>query len=108
MYHIINASRGLSFTAQLSEVDRGLRVWLGEEEKRGRRLVYCKVFLSDILNQYQSFIDSSLYREVLEPVNSTIVGQTPAAGTKIAMLASSGTIELIFKLCTSNLCSVNF
>lgn len=97
MYHIINASRGLSFTAQLSEVDRVLRVWLGEEEKRGRRLVYCKVFLSDILNQYQSFIDSSLYREVLEPVNSTIVGQTPAAGTKIAMLASSAAMsEMLF------------
>ncbi|KGI61297.1 endoribonuclease L-PSP [Prevotella sp. DNF00663] len=78
-------SRG-SFVERLGELYLAVGDYLDMEKLDGRSLCYCKIFLSDILNQHAQLLDSPLYIDLLSDNNCTIVEQAPADGSKISLL----------------------
>lgn len=89
---IFPEGKGL-FVSQLSEVGTTLKEYLDKESADGRRIVYSKVFLSDILNQYAELTASAAYVDLLSKSPCSTVGQTPLNGCKIAILVKTSDIE---------------
>ncbi len=78
-------SRG-TFAERLAELYLRLGDYLDMERLEGRRLQYCKIFLSDAQNQYQQLIESELYQEQLSPAFTSVVEQAPLDNSKITLL----------------------
>ncbi|EPT34725.1 Rid family hydrolase [Phocaeicola abscessus] len=85
-YEIIACRSRDSFAERMEEISARTISYLTEEQKHHRRLQYCKVFLSDIQNQYRQLIESKLYQEILSDAAPTIVEQVPLDGSKITLL----------------------
>lgn len=75
---------------QAADIARQLDAWLADNDLATDDIAYSKVFLSDILNQYDTLVASPLYRDRLAAHASTIVGQAPADGCKMALLVEAG------------------
>lgn len=78
-------SRG-AFAERLAELYLRVGDYLDMEKLEGRRLQYCKIFLSDAQNQYQQLIESELYQEQLSPAFTSVVEQAPLDNSKITLL----------------------
>ena len=89
-YKIFKAQQQGSFEQQTADIKQQLDSWLNDNQQTAGELRYCKVFLSDILNQYDTLKTSPLYRDCLAQHPCTIIGQAPADGSKIALLAEAG------------------
>ena len=89
-YKIFKAQQQGSFEQQTADIKQQLDSWLNDNQQTTGELRYCKVFLSDILNQYDTLKTSPLYQDCLAQHPCTIIGQAPADGCKIALLAEAG------------------
>ena len=88
-YQIFKTQQG-SLEQQTADIRQQLNSWLYDNRLTADDLRYCKVFLSDILNQYDTLKASPLYRDCLAQRPCTIIEQAPADGSKIALLAEAG------------------
>uniref|UniRef100_UPI004027FF42 Rid family hydrolase n=1 Tax=Prevotella sp. TaxID=59823 RepID=UPI004027FF42 len=88
-YQIFKTQQG-SLEQQTADIKQQLDSWLHDNRLTADDLRYCKVFLSDILNQYDTLKASPLYRDCLAKRPCTIIEQAPADGSKIALLAEAG------------------
>lgn len=88
-YQIFKTQQG-SLEQQTADIRQQLNSWLYDNRLTADDLRYCKVFLSDILNQYDMLKASPLYRDCLAQRPCTIIEQAPADGSKIALLAEAG------------------
>jgi enamine deaminase RidA (YjgF/YER057c/UK114 family) len=88
-YQIFKTGQG-SLEQQTADIKQQLDCWLHYNRLTTDELRYSKVFLSDILNQYDALKASSLYRYCLAQHPCTIIEQAPADGSKIALLAEAG------------------
>lgn len=88
-YQIFKTQQG-SLEQQTADIKQQLDSWLHDNRLTADDLRYCKVFLSDILNQYDTLKASPLYRDCLAMRPCTIIEQAPADGSKIALLAEAG------------------
>ncbi len=89
-YKIFKAQQQGSFEQQTADIKQQLDSWLNDNQQTAGELRYCKVFLSDILNQYDTLKASPLYQDCLAQRPCTIIEQAPADGSKIALLAEAG------------------
>ncbi len=88
-YQIFKTQQG-SLEQQTADIRQQLNSWLYDNRLTADDLRYCKVFLSDILNQYDTLKASPFYRDCLAQRPCTIIEQAPADGSKIALLAEAG------------------
>lgn len=88
-YQIFKTQQG-SLEQQTADIRQQLNSWLYDNRLTADDLRYCKVFLSDILNQYDTLKASPFYRDRLAQRPCTIIEQAPADGSKIALLAEAG------------------
>lgn len=88
-YQIFKTQQG-SLEQQTADIRQQLNSWLYDNRLTADDLRYCKVFLSDILNQYDTLKASPLYRDCLAQRPCTIIEQAPADGSKIALLTEAG------------------
>lgn len=88
-YQIFKTQQGC-LEQQTADIKQQLDSWLHDNQLTADDLRYCKVFLSDILNQYDTLKASPLYRDCLAKRPCTIIEQAPADGSKIALLAEAG------------------
>ena len=88
-YQIFKTQQG-SLEQQTADIRQQLNSWLYDNRLTADDLRYCKVFLSDILNQYDTLKASPLYRDCLAQRPCTIIEQAPTDGSKIALLAEAG------------------
>lgn len=88
-YQIFKTQQG-SLEQQTADIRQQLNSWLYDNRLTADDLRYCKVFLSDILNQYDTLKASPLYRDCLAQRPCTIIEQAPADGSKIALWAEAG------------------
>lgn len=88
-YQIFKTQQGC-LEQQTADIKQQLDSWLRDNRLKADDLRYCKVFLSDILNQYDTLKASPLYRDCLAKRPCTIIEQAPADGSKIALLAEAG------------------
>ena len=88
-YQIFKTQQGC-LEQQTADIKQQLDSWLRDNRLKADDLRYCKVFLSDILNQYDTLKASPLYRDRLAKRPCTIIEQAPADGSKIALLAEAG------------------
>lgn len=79
------AGRG-AFETRVDELCAAVKEYLDAEATQGRKLQYAKVFLSDAQNQYQAFVESELYQDLLSHAATTIVEQAPLDGSKATLL----------------------
>jgi enamine deaminase RidA (YjgF/YER057c/UK114 family) len=89
-YQIFHSQSDGSFSDQADDLCLQLQAWLNSQGLSRKDLRYSKVFLSDSINQYDDFMQSSLYHDLLVGHNCTVVGQAPADGSKIALLVKTG------------------
>lgn len=92
-YKIFKVKQQGRFEQQTADIKQQLDCWLHDNQLTVGELRYCKVFLSDILNQYDTLKTSSLYRDCLAQHPCTIIGQAPADGSKIALLVEAGSAD---------------
>ena len=59
-YKIFKAQQQGSFEQQTADIKQQLDSWLNDNQQTTGELRYCKVFLSDILNQYDTLKTSPL------------------------------------------------
>ncbi len=85
-YIIIKPQNKGSFTERLGELYINVGDYLESENIHGRNIEYCKIFLSDIHNQHEEFVNSLLFKELLSRANFTIIEQPPLDGSKISLL----------------------
>ena len=78
-------SRGV-FAERLAELYLRVGDYIDQEQLEGRRLQYCKIFLSDAQNQYQQLVESELFQELISPAFSSVVEQAPLDNSKITLL----------------------
>lgn len=88
-YQIFKTQQGC-LEQQTADIKQQLDSWLRDNRLKADDLRYCKVFLSDILNQYDTLKASPLYRDCLAKRPCTIIEQAPADSSKIALLAEAG------------------
>lgn len=88
-YSILVPRKHGSFSERVKDLTDNLKTMLSEEAKEGRHLQYTKVFLSDAQNQYQEFVESELYQNILSHAATTIVEQPPLDGSKVSILIST-------------------
>ena len=99
-YMIFAPASRASFADRLAELERRIGAFADSESGAGRRLVYAKIFLSDILNQNAQVEASGLYALLSRQAAVSIVGQAPLDGSKIAVLVhTSDTREQFFVHC---------
>jgi enamine deaminase RidA (YjgF/YER057c/UK114 family) len=84
-YNIISAPNEGSFDQRLETLGKTLVQYIELEKKENRQLSYCKIFLSDIQNQYQLLLNSCVYQHITSCAH-TIVEQPPLDGSKISIL----------------------
>ena len=85
-------SRG-AFAERLAELYLSVGKYLDEEQAEGRKLQFCKIFLSDAQNQYQQLVESELYQELIMPAFVSVIEQSPLDGSKISLLLKTSTEE---------------
>ena len=88
-YKIFYPKDRQSFAVRIEELEATVGEYINEEMQKGRRIVYSKVFLSDIRNQNSMFTESALYTDLLSKAPCSIVGQAPLCGSKIAVLVKT-------------------
>ena len=76
-YKIFYPKDRQSFAVRIEELEATVGEYINEEMQKGRRIVYSKVFLSDIRNQNSMFSESALYTDLLAKAPCSIVGQAP-------------------------------
>lgn len=81
------------FKERLENLYGQLTQYLEREKEQGRRLTYCKAFFSDLQNQHQDFLDSTLYQQYLQTCDLTLVEQPPVDGSKITLLVKTSDEE---------------
>lgn len=85
-YKIFAPTSRDAFGARVDELQTSVAAFLAGERAAGRKLQYAKVFLSDAQNQYQTFVESELYQDVLNREAVSIVEQAPIDGSKVTLL----------------------
>jgi enamine deaminase RidA (YjgF/YER057c/UK114 family) len=89
-YQIFKSQRHGNLEQQIADIASQLDTWLSESHLTAGDIQYSKVFLSDILNQYDLFTGTALYQDRLSKNATTLVGQAPADGSKVAVLVEAG------------------
>lgn len=97
-YKIFYPKDRQSFAVRIEELEATVGEYINEEKQNGRRIVYSKVFLSDIRNQNTMFTESALYTDLLSKAPCSIVGQAPLCGSKIAVLVKTSDLDECFCL----------
>ena len=97
-YKIFYPKDRKSFAVRIEELEATVGEYINEEKQNGRRIVYSKVFLSDIRNQNTMFSESALYNDLLAKAPCSIVGQAPLCGSKIAVLVKTSDLDECFRL----------
>lgn len=97
-YKIFYPKDRQSFAVRIEELEATVGEYINEEKQNGRRIVYSKVFLSDIRNQNTMFSESALYTDMLSKAPCSIVGQAPLCGSKIAVLVKTSDLDECFRL----------
>lgn len=85
-YKIFTPSGRGAFDTRVDELHAAVKAHLEAEAATGRQLQYAKVFLSDAQNQYQAFVESELYQDILSREATTIVEQAPLDGSKVSLI----------------------
>lgn len=97
-YAIISPKGRGSFAERLLELYMAVGGFLDMEGLDGRRLQGCKIFLSDIQNQYDDLLNSFLFQDIISEADFTVVGQPPLDGSKIAVLVKTSDSGNAFSL----------
>ena len=69
-YKIFYPKDRQSFAVRIEELEATVGEYINEEKQNGRRIVYSKVFLSDIRNQNSMFCESALHTRPSSPFAS--------------------------------------
>ncbi len=88
-YEILFPQHLGSFKDRVNELYLMLGDYVDTEKAFGRELRYCKVFLSDIRNQYEELTGSLLYKDYLCHTSCTIIEQPPLNGSKVTLLVKT-------------------
>lgn len=92
-YSILSAARSGTFQERLCQLYMKVGDFIDIERLESRTMKYCKVFLSDVHNQYPQLLDSQLWQEFLSAVPCSIIEQQPLNGSKIAILIKTSDHE---------------
>lgn len=82
---LVPEGRG-AFAKRLQELHTLMEEYLGKELRKGRKLQYAKVFLSDIQNQDEEFRASDCFTKILSHTALSVVEQAPLDASKITVL----------------------
>ncbi len=100
-YAVLSATCRGSFWERLCHLYMKTGDYVDMENLENRHLVYVKVFLSDICNQYSALLESQLWQDYLSQVPCSVIGQPPLDGSKVSLLVcTSDTAD------TTPICSV--
>ena len=77
------------------------------ENLENRHIVYVKVFLSDIRNQYAALLESQLWHDYLSHVPCSVVGQAPLDGSKVSLLVCTSDASSASSFCSLRLCEAD-
>ena len=75
-FNVFRSDVGLGFEESLNKLLPACRQYQQDIAAEGCRLRYCKIFLSDIVNQWQPLMESALHKEIL-PAGCSVIGQPP-------------------------------
>lgn len=85
-YAVLSAVNRGSFWERLCHLYMKTGDYIDMENLENRHVVYAKVFLSDIRNQYAALLESQLWQDYLSQVTCSVIGQAPLDGSKINVL----------------------
>jgi enamine deaminase RidA (YjgF/YER057c/UK114 family) len=89
-FNVFRSGAGLGFEESLNRLLPACRQYQQDIAAEGCRLRYCKIFLSDIVNQWQPLMESALYKEILSRAGCSVIGQPPLDGSKVNILTLHG------------------
>ncbi len=78
---------GLSFGEALSELSRSYAAALERQSLSDSTVVFCRIFLSDILNQKSALLASPLYQRLRASCALSVIEQKPIASGPVSLLA---------------------
>lgn len=96
-YTVLSAVRRGSFYERLCHLYMKTGDYIDMERLDGRSVSCIKVLLSDARNQYETLLDSQLWKDYLSTVPCSVIEQPPLDGSKIALLVKTSDGEQRFK-----------
>lgn len=85
-YAVLSAVCRGSFWERLCHLYMKTGDYIDMENLENRHVIYVRVFLSDICNQYAALLESQLWQDYLSQVPCSVIGQAPLDGSKISLL----------------------
>ena len=89
-FNVFRSDVGIGFEESLNRLLPAFSQYQQDIAPEGCRLCYCKIFLSDIVNQWQPLMESALYKEILSRAGCSVIGQPPLDGSKVNILTLHG------------------
>lgn len=102
-YAVLSATCRGSFWERLCHLYMKTGDYVDMENLENRHLVYVKVFLSDIFNQYSALLESQLWQDYLSQVPCSVIGQPPLDGSKVSLLVCTSDAADTASLCSVRL-----
>lgn len=91
-YTVLSATCRGSFWERLCHLYMKTGDYVDMENLENRHLVYVRVFLSDIRNQYATLLESQLWQDYLSQVPCSVIGQAPLNGSKVSLLVCTSDV----------------
>lgn len=102
-YAVLSATCRGSFWERLCHLYMKTGDYVDMENLENRHLVYVKVFLSDICNQYSALLESQLWQDYLSQVPCSVIGQPPLDGSKVSLFVCTSDATDTASLCSVRL-----
>lgn len=102
-YAVLSATCRGSFWERLCHLYMKTGDYVDMENLENRHLVYVKVFLSDICNQYSALLESQLWQDYLSQVPCSVIGQPPLDGSKVSLLVCTSDAADTAPICSVRL-----
>lgn len=102
-YAVLSAVNRGTFWERLCHLYMKTGDYVDMENLENRNIVYVKVFLSDIKNQYAALQESQLWLDYLSHVPCSVIGQAPLDGSKISLLVCTSDTRPLYSFCQMRL-----
>ena len=106
-YAVLSAVARGNFWERLCHLYMKTGDYVDMENLENRHIVYVKVFLSDIRNQYAALLESQLWHDYLSHVPCSVVGQAPLDGSKVSLLVCTSDASSASSFCSLRLCGTD-
>lgn len=106
-YAVLSAVARGNFWERLCHLYMKTGDYVDMENLENRHIVYVKVFLSDIRNQYAALLESQLWHDYLSHVPCSVVGQAPLDGSKVSLLVCTSDASSASSFCSLRLCGAD-